>query len=59
MLWQSAWRAGWVGYAWARLRADVMRLIEYKRREFGITGRLPVKRYYGPGRPDGRVQQFE
>lgn len=58
-LWQGAWRAGWVGYAWARLRSDVMRLIEYKRREIEITGRLPVKRHYGPGKPDGRVQQFE
>lgn len=58
-LWQGAWRAGWVGYAWARLRADVMRLIEYKRREMEITGRLPVKRFYGPGQPDNRVQQFD
>jgi len=56
-LWQGAWRAGWVGYAWSRLRADVMRLIEYKRREMEITGRLPVKRHYGSGRPDPRVEQ--
>lgn len=58
-LWQGAWRAGWVGYVWARLRADVMRLIEYKRREMEITGRLPVKRFYGPGQPDTRVRQFK
>jgi glycosyltransferase involved in cell wall biosynthesis len=58
-LWQGAWRAGWVGYAWARLRSDVMRLIEYKRREMEITGRLPVKRVYGPGQPDSRVRQYE
>lgn len=58
-LWQGAWRAGWAGYAWARLRADVMRLIEYKRREIELTGRLPVKRTYGPGRPDGRVRQYD
>jgi glycosyltransferase involved in cell wall biosynthesis len=58
-LWQGAWRAGWVGYAWARLRSDVMRLIEYKRREMEITGRLPVRRHYGPGQPDGRVRQYE
>lgn len=58
-VWQGAWRAGWVGYAWARLRADVMRLIEYKRREIEITGHLPVKRFYGPGKPDARVRQFE
>jgi hypothetical protein len=56
---QGAWRAGWVGYAWSRLRADVMRLVEYKRREIEFTGRLPVKRTYGPGAPDPRVAQFD
>jgi hypothetical protein len=58
-LWQGAWRAGWVGYAWSRLRSDVMRLIEYKWREFELTGRKPVKRYYGPGKPDSRVPHYE
>ena len=58
-LWLGAWRAGWVGYAWARLRSDVMRLIEYKRREIELTGRLPEKRVYGSGKPDPRVKQFE
>jgi len=58
-LWQGTWRAGWVGYVWARLRSDVMRLIDYKRREMEITGRLPVKRHYGPGRSDSRVRQYE
>ncbi len=57
---QGSWRAGWVGYAWSRLRTDVMRLIEYKRREIEITGgRLSVKRFYGPGKPDPRVRQYE
>ena len=55
----GAWRCGWVGFAWARLRADVMRLIEYKRREMELTGRLPTKRTYGAGRPDSRVRQYE
>lgn len=58
-IWRGAWRAGWVGYAWARLRADVMRLRDYKRREIEITGRMPVKRRYGPGGPDPRVRQHE
>ena len=58
-LWLGAWRAGWAGYAWSRLRADVMRLIEYKRREIEVTGQLPVKRVYGPGRPDPRVPQVD
>lgn len=56
---QGAWRAGWVGYVWSRLRADVMRLIEYKRREMELVNRSPVKRFYGPGRPDPRVPQFD
>jgi hypothetical protein len=56
---QGTWRFGWVGYAWARLRSDVMRLVEYKRREMEISGRLPVKRYYGSGAPDGRVTQYD
>lgn len=58
-LWLGAWRSGWVGYAWARLRADVMRLIEYKRREMELTGRLPTKRVYGAGQPDPRLPQYE
>jgi hypothetical protein len=58
-LWLGAWRAGWPGYAWARLRSDVMRLIEYKQREIAITGRIPVKRAYGPGVPDPRVEQCD
>jgi glycosyltransferase involved in cell wall biosynthesis len=57
-LWRGAWRAGWVGFAWARLRSDVMRLIDYKRREMTITGRLPVRRPRGPGKPDLRVRQY-
>jgi glycosyltransferase involved in cell wall biosynthesis len=55
----GAWRIGWVGYAWARLRSDVMRLVEYKRRELETTGNFPVKRIYGTGVPDVRVRQFE
>ena len=56
---QGAWRAGWVGYAWSRLRSDVYRLREYKLREIRLTGRLPAKRAAGPGEPDPRVQQCE
>lgn len=55
----GAWRAGWVGYAWARLRSDVMRMIEYKRREIELTGRLPVERRPSVGRPDERVPQLD
>ncbi len=57
-LWLGAWRTGWVGYAWARLRSDVMRLIEYKRREMEYLGQLPEKQFSGPGKPDQRVPQY-
>jgi glycosyltransferase involved in cell wall biosynthesis len=58
-LWKGMWRSGWVGYASSRLWADVWRFREYKLREIKMTGHLPVKRYYGPGRPDARVQQVD
>ena len=58
-LWQGAWRAGWVGYAWSRLRSDYMRMIEYKRREMELTKRLPGKRYYGQGKPNEGVRQCQ
>ena len=54
----GAWKAGWVGYAWSRLRCDVYRLWEYKLREMRITGQLPRKRPCGPGKPDPRVREY-
>ena len=57
--WGATWRAGWVGYAWARLRSDVMRLRDYKAMEIKLTGRMPSRRIYGPGRPDERVKQYD
>lgn len=57
-VWQGAWKAGWPGYAWARLRSDVMRLIEYKRRELAILGRVPPPPQNGAGKPDDRVLQY-
>ncbi len=47
---KGTWKAGWVGYIWAKLRTDVMRFIEYKYREMKLTGKLPVKRAYGTGK---------
>lgn len=58
-LFKGTWRAGWVGYAWAYLRADVMRLCEYKRREIELTGRMPLKRTSQVGKPDDRVPQYD
>ncbi|HZP66809.1 MAG TPA: glycosyltransferase family 2 protein [Rudaea sp.] len=54
----GAFQAGWVGYAWARLRADVYRLWEYKLREIRLTGRLPMETVRPTGKPDHRVQQY-
>jgi len=58
-LWLGAWRAGWAGYAWSRLRSDYMRMIEYKRREMELTKLLPGKRYYGYGTPNESVRQCQ
>lgn len=53
----GAWAAGRPGYIWARLRSDIMRMLEYKRFEIRQTGRVPAARPSGPGGPDARVQQ--
>ena len=58
-IWNGAWRAGWPGYAWARLRSDVMRMIEYKRWEMERTGKAFEKRPYGPGKRDNRLKQYD
>lgn len=55
----GTWKAGRVGYIWAQLRADVMRLIAYKHFEMQRTGKLPVSRLHGPGSPDSRLPQFD
>lgn len=57
-IYQGAWRSGWVGYAWSRLRCDVYRFREYKLAEIRLTRRLPMKQSRALGRPDARVQQF-
>lgn len=54
----GAWRAGRVGFIWARLRAEVFRMREYKRLEM-MWQNSP----YDPpppktGHPDSRVPQF-
>ena len=59
LLIEGTWRAGWVGFAWARLRSDVMRFRDYKSREMEITGRVPARRHYGAGVPDERVRQYD
>jgi hypothetical protein len=54
----GAWRAGWVGYAWSRLRCDVYRLWEFKLREMRMSGPYSSTEQSGPGAPDPRVPQF-
>ncbi len=55
----GAWRAGRVGWVWARLRTEVYRMWEYKRLEMEILGRVPAKIPAHPGQPDAQVQFFE
>lgn len=52
----GAWRAGRVGWIWARLRTEVYRLWEYKRYEMERLGHVPVKIPAHPGPPDDRVK---
>lgn len=54
----GAWRAGWTGYAWSRLRCEVYRLTEYKLREMRAGGRLARSRPAACGAPDPRVRQY-
>ena len=55
----GAWRAGRVGWVWARLRTEVYRMWEYKRFEMDRLGHVPVKIPAHPGEPDPRVQQYD
>jgi hypothetical protein len=55
----GAWRAGRVGWIWARLRTEVYRMWEYKRYEMDRLCRVPVKIPSHPGAPDPRVAFFE
>lgn len=55
----GAWRAGYIGYIWARLRSDVMRSVEYKKMEMEKCGPYPAQRYYGAGSPDPALESRE
>jgi glycosyltransferase involved in cell wall biosynthesis len=55
----GAWRAGRVGWIWARLRTEVYRLWEYKRFEMERRGCLTPKIVSFPGKPDSRVEFHE
>jgi hypothetical protein len=56
---KGLFRAGWVGYAWSRLRAQVYWMRHVKFRELELTGRERferIPREHGP--PDERVEQY-
>ena len=55
----GAWRAGRVGWVWARLRTEVYRMWEYKRFEMERLGHVPAKIPANPGAPDLRVKLYE
>ena len=59
MIVQGAWRAGWIGWVWARLRTEVMRLIELKTFEMRANQKVSAPRVYGSGLPDPRVKQAD
>lgn len=59
-LWQGLWRAGWVGYAWSRLRANVYLMRHFKVKEMQLTGKRQFDRHaYGVGVPDPRVSHYD
>jgi glycosyltransferase involved in cell wall biosynthesis len=55
----GAWRAGRVGWIWARLRTEVYRLWEYKRFEMERMGNVPMKIPAYAGSPDPRVKLYD
>jgi glycosyltransferase involved in cell wall biosynthesis len=56
---RGAIRSGKVGFIWSRLRADIMRIREYKVFEMKLNGSPNSKRIYGFGEADERVEQFK
>jgi glycosyltransferase involved in cell wall biosynthesis len=59
LIWQGAWRSGYIGFTWSLLRSGVKRMVEYKYKEMLLTQRpLLTKKHNNHGRRDIRVQQF-
>jgi glycosyltransferase involved in cell wall biosynthesis len=56
---RGAWRAGRTGVIWARLRADVYRMIAYKRREIRRLGAAYEIPRPLTGAPDPRIPQYD
>jgi glycosyltransferase involved in cell wall biosynthesis len=58
LLGRGAIRQGRVGWMWAHLRTEVLRLREYKFREMQMQGGPYRRGPTGPGAPDPRVPQY-
>ncbi len=55
---KGAWRGGRTALIWARLRIDVMRMVEFKETEMRIRGKATPRTMHGVGEPDPRVTQY-
>lgn len=55
----GAWRAGRVGWIWARLRTEVFRMQEYKFLEMQMLEGVPPPLVTHVGPPDARVEQYD
>lgn len=58
LLGRGAIRQGRIGWMWAHLRTEVLRLREYKLREMQMQGGPYRRGPAGPGAPDPRVPQY-
>jgi hypothetical protein len=56
---KGAFLGGRTGLIWARLRTEVMRMIEFKEVEMRMRGGFSRCTLHGPGLPDPRVPQHE
>lgn len=59
LLWLGAWRAGRPGRIWARLRAEIFRMQEYKLFEMRRLGRAEPPPPAATGKPDSRAVQYD
>ncbi|HEX4199627.1 MAG TPA: glycosyltransferase family 2 protein [Caulobacteraceae bacterium] len=59
LLVQGAWRAGRVGFIWARLRSDLYRQVDFKLREMRLRGAPPPRPERPRGCPRPDIQQFD
>ena len=55
----GAWRAGYAGFSWARLRTLVYQMIDYKIQEMKRHGNIYIIPQTLRGMPDERVQFFD